>query len=65
MVPQMEDAMCYSRDYKLFEDQQKKADAQFKRQRQSGVLDTMLNDANKKAEEAKEATPTKDVAPAK
>jgi hypothetical protein len=65
VVPQMEDAMCYSRDYKLFEDQQKKADAQLRRERQSGVLDTMLNGLNKQAEEAKEATPIKDVAPAK
>ena len=61
----MEDAMCYSRDYKLSADQQKKDDAQVRRERQAGVVDTMLTDANKEAERAREATQIKDVAPAK
>jgi hypothetical protein len=61
----MEDAMCYSRDYKILADQERKADAQLRRERQAGVLDTMLTDANKEAERAKEATQIKDVAPAK
>jgi hypothetical protein len=61
----MEHAMCYSRDYKAFEDQQKKADAQLRRERQSGVLDTMLDKANRQAEKAKEVTPIKDIATAK
>ena len=42
--------MCYSRDYKLLADQQKRDDAQLRRERQAGVLDTMLTDANKKPE---------------
>jgi hypothetical protein len=58
--------MCYSRDYKIFEDQQKKkADTQLRQERQAGVIDAMCNDANKHAEKAKEAPPAKDVAPAK
>ncbi len=59
--------MCYSKDYKIFDEQQKKkeADTQLRRERQTGVIDTMLDDANKQAEKAKEATPVKDVAPAK
>jgi len=57
--------MCYSRDYKLSADQQKKDDAQVRRERQAGVVDTMLTDANKEAERAREATQIKDVAPAK
>jgi hypothetical protein len=61
----MEDAMCYSRDYKLLADQQKRDDAQLRRERQAGVLDTMLTDANKEAEKTREATQIKDVAPAK
>jgi hypothetical protein len=61
----MEDAMCYSRDYKLLADQQKKEDAQLRRERRAGVLDTMLTDANKEAEKAREATQIEDVAPAK
>jgi hypothetical protein len=61
----MEDAMCYTRDHKHFEEQQKKADTKFRQKRQSGLINTMLDDANKQAEKAKEATPIKDVAPAK
>jgi hypothetical protein len=57
--------MCYTRDYKHFEEQQKKADVKFRQERQSGLINTMLDDANKQAEKAKEATPIKDVAPAK
>ena len=57
--------MCYSRDYKLLADQQKRDDARLRRERQAGVLDTMLTDANKEAEKAREATQIKDVAPAK
>jgi hypothetical protein len=64
-APQMEEAMCYSRDYKVFEDQQKKAQAQANQERHTGVIDKLLDDANKQGDKAKEATPVKDVAPAK
>ena len=57
--------MCYSRDYKTFEDQQKKADTHLRQERQAGVIDKMRNDANKQAEKVKEAPPVKDVASAK
>src|SRR5215211_7928762 len=43
-APQMEDAMCYTRDYKHFEEQQKKADTKFRQERQSGLINTMLDD---------------------
>jgi hypothetical protein len=61
----MEDAMCYSRDYKIFEEQQKKADAQLRRERQTSVIDKMLDDASRHTEKAKEAPRLKDIAPAK
>jgi hypothetical protein len=61
----MEETMCYSRDYKVFEDQQKKAQEQANQGRRTGVIDKLLDDANKQGDKAKEATPVKDVAPAK
>jgi hypothetical protein len=60
----MEDAMCYSRDYKVFEDQQKKAQEQASQERRSGAIDKLLGDANKQDDNAKKA-PVKDIAPAK
>jgi hypothetical protein len=65
MRPQMEAAMCYSRGYKLFDDQQKKAQDQANQDRRTGVIDKLLDDANKQGDETKEATPVKDVVPAK
>jgi hypothetical protein len=64
-APQMEDAMCYSRDYKLFDDQQQKAQEQANQERRTGVIDKLLDDANKQGDKAKEATPVRYVAPAK
>jgi hypothetical protein len=61
----MEETMCYSRDYKVFEDQQKKAQEQANQGRRTGVIDKLLDDANKQGDKVKEATPVKDVAPAK
>ena len=57
--------MCYSRDYKVFEDQQKKAQEQANQGRRTGVIDKLLDDANKQGDNVKEATSVKDVAPAK
>jgi len=58
----MEDAMCYSRDYKIVEDQQKAA-TQLRQERQASVLDTMLKGANRQGDKAMEAPRAKDVAP--
>ncbi|MFL6816239.1 MAG: hypothetical protein ACJ8EK_19635 [Bradyrhizobium sp.] len=59
----MEDAMCYSRDYRIFDKKAKEAREQ--QERRTGVIDKLLADANKQGENAKEATPVKDIAPAK
>jgi hypothetical protein len=63
----MEDPMCYSRDYKHFDEreQRKVANTQLMQERRTGVIGKLLDDANKQGEKAKEATPAKEVAPAK
>jgi hypothetical protein len=60
----MENAMCYSRDYRIFEDQQKKAQEQANQARRSDVIDKLLGDANKQGDKAEEL-PVKDIATAK
>jgi hypothetical protein len=62
----MEDAMCYARDYKIFDDQKKAEDTQVVQARRAGLIERLLNAANKDGEKIKaEGTPAKDVAPAK
>ena len=56
--------MCYSRDYRTFAEK-KAEEAKIQQRRRAGVIDEMLNEANKEAEQPKDATPVKDVAPAK
>ena len=65
-APQMEDAMCYERDYRIFEDRKKAEDTRVVQERRAGLIDRLLDDANKHGEKTKaEGTPVKDVAPAK
>jgi hypothetical protein len=59
-----ENAMCYSRNYRIFEEQQRKAQEQAIEERRSGVIDQLLGDANKQSDKAKES-PVKEIAPAK
>jgi hypothetical protein len=62
-APHMEDAMCYSRDYRIFGD--KKAQ-ETRQERRAGVIDRLLEDANKPGEKTKaEEPPVKDIVPAK
>jgi len=68
LVPsQMEDPMCWEVDYKFFAEQQRKAqDARIKQEQRAGVIDRLLNQANEPGEKTEvEATPVKEVAPAK
>ena len=61
-----EDAMCYERDYKIFEDQKKAEDTRVVQERRAGLIDRLLNDANKHGGKTKaEETPVKEAAPAK
>jgi uncharacterized tellurite resistance protein B-like protein len=65
-APQMEDAMCYAKDYKAFDDQKKAKDTQVVQERRAGLIDRLLNTANKDGEKTKaEGTLVKEVAPAK
>jgi hypothetical protein len=57
--------MCHAGDW-MFREQKKAEDAQAAQQRRTGVIDTLLKDANKQSEPTKpEETPVKEVAPAK
>ena len=58
--------MCYEKDYKIFEDRKKAEDTRVMQERRTGLIERLLNDANKPGEKTKsEGTPVKDVAPAK
>lgn len=61
--PHMEDAMCYSRDYRIFDDRKAQETRQ---ERRAGVIDRLLEDANKHGGKTKaEEPPVKDIVPAK
>ena len=59
----MEDAMCYAKDYKFFDDQKKAEDTQLVQERRASRIDRLLNVANKQDE--KTGAPVKEVASAK
>jgi len=57
--------MCWEIDYKLFAEQ-KKAQIRIEQERRAGVIDQLLNEANKQGEKSNvEGTPVKEAAPAK
>ena len=60
----MEDTMCWEIDYRFFGEQKKAQENKVKQAQRVGVVDQLLKDANKWAEEATE-TSKKEVAPAK
>jgi hypothetical protein len=63
---QMEDAMCYAKDYRFFDDQKKADDTQVVQERRAGLIARLLNAAKKQAEKTEaERRPAKEVAPAK
>ena len=57
--------MCWEIDYRFFEEQRKAQEKKIKEEQRAGVVDQLLKDANKPAERPAEATPAKEVAPAK
>jgi hypothetical protein len=61
----MEDTMCWEIDYRFFEEQRKRQEKKAKEEQRAGVVDQLLKDANNQAEQPAEATPAKEVAPAK
>jgi hypothetical protein len=61
----MEDCMCWEIDYKFFEEQKKAQEKKVKEERRAGVINSLLNEANAQGEQPAEATPEKEIAPAK
>ena len=59
--------MCWEVDYKFFAEQQKKAqDARINQEQRAGVIDRLLNEANKQGEKTEvEGAPVKEAVPAK
>ncbi len=58
--------MCWEMDYQFFAEQKKAQEAQIKQDHRTGVIDNLLSEANKQAEKTNlEATPVKEVVPAK
>ena len=58
--------MCWEMDYKLFAEQKKAQETRVKQEHRAGVIDKLLNYANKQGERTNvEGTPVKEVAPAK
>ena len=56
--------MCWEIDYKFFADQ-KKAQDRIEQERRAGLIDRLLNEANRQGEKTIEKTPIKETAPAK
>jgi len=58
--------MCWEIDYRFFAEQKKAHEAQIKQQQRAGVIDQLLNDANKQGDDTKtKGTPVNEVVSAK
>ena len=55
--------MCWEIDYKFFAEQRKVHETRIKQEQRAGIIDQLLNEANKQGNV--ETTPVKEVAPAK
>jgi hypothetical protein len=51
--PRMEDTMCWEVDYKFFAEQKKAQQNRVKQEQRAGVVDQLLNNANKQDEDTK------------
>jgi len=56
--------MCWEIDRQFFAEQKKEQETRVKQEQRAGVIDKLLNDANKQGEKTNR-TPVKEVAPAK
>ena len=67
LVPsRMEDSMCREIDYRFFAEQKKAQEARIKQEQRAGVIDQLLNKANKQGDDTKtEGTNVNEVIPAK
>ena len=58
--------MCWEIDRQFFSEQKKAQETRIKQEQRAGVIDKLLNDANKQGEKTNvEGAPVKEVAPAK
>ena len=58
--------MCYEIDYQIFAAQKKAQEARIKQEQRAGVIDQLLNEANKQGDDTKtEGTAVNEVIPAK
>ena len=58
--------MCWEIDYKFFSELEKARETRTKQEQRAGVIDSLLNEANKQSHKANgEGTTVKEVAPAK
>ena len=66
LVPlRMEDTMCWEVDYKFFAEQKKAQENKVKQEQRAGVIDQLLNNANKQDKETKvEVAQVTEVTPA-
>jgi hypothetical protein len=67
LVPSaMEDSMCWEIDYKFFAEQKKAHEARIKQQQRAGVIDQLLSEASKQADDTQTEKPqVNEVVPAK
>ena len=62
----MEGSMCWEIDYKFFAELEKTRETRTKQEERAGVIDSLLNEANKQSDKTNiEGTTIKEVAPAK
>jgi hypothetical protein len=58
--------MCWEIDYKFFAEQNKAREIRIEQERRAGVIDQLLNEANKQGEKSNvEGTPVKEAASVK
>jgi hypothetical protein len=66
LVPSaMEDSMCWEIDYKFFAEQKKAHEARIKQQQRAGVIDQLLSEASKQADDTQTEKPQDEVVAAK
>jgi hypothetical protein len=62
----MEDSMCWEMDYWFYAEQEKAKKAKAREEHDAGIIENLLNEANKEAEKPHPDTaPVKEVLPAK
>jgi hypothetical protein len=62
----MEDPMCWEIDYKFFAELEKERETRTKQEQRAGVIDSLLNEANKQSDKTNvEGTTVEEIVPAK